>query len=205
MKDFEWHIAQGGEESQTPESSLVALAQMVFGEQFEVTDEVIEAILKRFLQRHNQLLPPGSAQVGEHRKIALHPLIVSGIEEVAEDALNDGDYLQALERANDLNFYGELALAADGDNMAFMNVLTVAGFHRDFANHVRERFGASDPYLVAHGQETFNAMDAAWKGRDFHRALVIGRGIVHRVVLNGTLGAEAREAFDPLALIGISA
>lgn len=198
MKDFDWSQGQEGEAREKVRILIMILASGVFPH--EDFGDDIEKIIQRFRERSQELMPPGSEDLNSFRDMIATGggLIATIPEQVASDALYNGDYHKALEVGNHVYFFGELAYQDQLNILIFLNSVS---FHREFANRLREKFGDQDLYLKVTGPIAFRVMEEARETKNFHRELQIARGTIHSVALNGTLGRDAKRAVDPLAIV----
>jgi hypothetical protein len=123
--------------------------------------------------------------------------LIRTTEQMATLALDAEDYPAALSAANHLHAYGEVYLKDAVGEEAFDLSL---GVHRRFGTVIYDKFGGRDVFLRHSGAWVFKDIATAVGNGDRPREYTLIRSIPHVTALNGTLGPEAKQLFDPFAL-----
>lgn len=125
------------------------------------------------------------------------PIIGQTATRVVE-ALNQSAWADALRDANALYAYGDIAYKDFTGGEALDSALAV---HRTFSGRLRERFGTTDPYLRNFVIRMDPEIAVLRQGGRKAEELELIRGNIHTVALNGTLGDEAKQYFDPATVL----
>jgi len=190
------------ESKRDPQSALnrmavLGMANMFFGRRFPNDDAGYEAAVLALYEQHVKIQPrvPDQLRITEV-VIEENPLIVFS-EDMIDAGLDDSDYEVVMTAANYLFVFGE---ADYNDSLGGRAFQASWGAHSKIAAHIREKFGDSDPYMLGGGERMITEI-AEMERVDTHRGLQLARGLIHTVAFNGTLGPEARQQFDPYAVL----
>ncbi|OGY12399.1 MAG: hypothetical protein A3F61_04045 [Candidatus Blackburnbacteria bacterium RIFCSPHIGHO2_12_FULL_41_13b] len=183
-----------------PEFAIIGMARMFAGREFPNNRYGLAEAMVLLREQHERTLP-GLIGARLHYMVAQDDLlVVATTEQLASLALENDDYQDALMGANYLYAYGDVDFRGSLGVGAFALSL---GYHRAFAERVRDRFSSVDPYLTTFGEQMFEEIQGIRTRGDTYRELGLLRAIVNTVALNGTLGEKAKQQFDPFAVFYI--
>lgn len=180
-----------------PELAIISMANMFFGKVFPNNRAgFAEAIqgLREQQQRIKNPMPRNKIL----QMVANNDPQIFHTEHMVARALEANDVEAALLLLNHLFEYGEIAHQDFAQSQPFELSLNM---HRKLAARLRTEYAKVDPYLREHGEAMFTEIEQLREEGNFHRELQLLQGIIHAVVVNGTLGEEAKKHFDPFAII----
>lgn len=186
--------------SQDPEFALLGMAQMLTGVDYPNNPVGVGAAEAMLKAQHAIVMPPVRSRATLLHLVAQRDPIIQMSEHKATLSLEADDYETALQAANHLHAYGDIDYKDSlGGEVFDLSLRT----HRTFAEKIRGRFSANDPYLRFAGRQIFMEIEELRRLGNQPQELILLRGIVHTVALNGTLGEKAKRQFDPYALVEI--
>ncbi len=183
-----------------PEFAFLGMAHMFTGIDYPNNPQGLNAATAALREQHERIMPPAPTRARLQQVVAQRDPLIRMTEQMAAIALDADDYEAALLSANHLHAYGEIDFKDSLGGEAFDLSLRT---HRALAERIRNRFSSSDPYLRVVGGQMFTEIEQLRNQGDSPRELELLRGIIHTAALNGTLGAEAKQRFDPFAVVHI--
>lgn len=179
-----------------PEFAFLGVAGALAGRMFENSDQGYTEAIATMQARHQQVMPRYTPEEVEVLVRRGEPVEIA--EALGELSLDRGEFADAMFFGHQLYAYGEVDRQRDLGNQAFQTSLR---FHRSMAEEIERRFGEVDPYLRMSGRETLVDAQRLREVGDEEDELRVLRGLVGVVALNGTLGEEAKENVDPMAIM----
>lgn len=183
-----------------PEFAFLGLAHLFTGIDYPHNPQGLRDATAALRSQHEKVMPPTRTRVQLLHIVAQRDPIIRTTEQMAAIALDADDYETALSTANHLHAYGEIEYKDSLGGEAFDLSLKT---HRALAERIRDRFSASDSYLMFAGTKMFTEIEQNRQKGNFPRELELLRGFIHMTALNGTLGEKARQQFDPFAIVQI--
>lgn len=183
-----------------PEIVFLELAHMFTGINYPHNPQGLRDATAALRSQHEKVMPPIHTRVQLLQIVAQRDPIIKATEQMAAVALDSDDYGAALSTANHLHAYGEIDYKDSLGGEAFDSSLKA---HRAIAEKIRDRFSASDSYLMFAGTKMFTEIEQNRQNGNFVRELELLRGFIHMTALNGTLGEKAKQQFDPFAIVQI--
>lgn len=183
-----------------PRNVPVTVAKKFTGEQFPHTNAGLEAAMVVLTTQHEKTLPPGQTPLLLHQIVARKDSIIRETEQMSALALAEGDFEAAILTANYLHAYGEIDYQDSLGGEAFELSLRT---HRALSGMVFSRFAHVDPFLRVAAPRLLTDLDALKKTGKTAEEIKILRTIIHEAALNGTLGEDAKQQFDPFAVVAI--
>lgn len=182
------------------EFAFIGMAHMFTGVSYPNNSQGLSDATAALRAQHERVLPPAPTRARLQQVVARRDPLIRMAEQMAAIALNTDDYGAALTAANHLHTYGEIDYKDSLGGEIFELSLMI---HRALAEIIRDRFSACDPYLRMVGGQMFAKIEQLRAEGDAPRELELLRGVIHMTALNGTLGEEAKQNFDPFAVVKI--
>lgn len=183
-----------------PEFALIGLAQTFIGLNYPNNRQGLIAARAALVVQHERVMPPAPTRARLKQVVAQREPVIGITEQMAAIAIDADDYEAALAAANYLHAFGDIDYKDSLGGQAFELSLRT---HRALSERIRDRFSALDPFLRIAGGKMFREIEQLRQQNDSPRELELLRGLIHMIALNGTLGEEAKQKFDPFAVVQI--
>lgn len=176
--------------------AIIGMASMLTGRKFDNSPAGFEMAIGLLTAQHEKVQPP-AIRTRLYKAVSNNDPIIDFSEQMFALALHENDFFTALSASNHLFAYAEIDYNDSLGNHALALALRS---HRDFAKIILEQFSNRDPYLKMFGSVVFDDAKKLGEEGDTWKEIILLRGLIHLIAINGTLGIETKEHVDPFAL-----